>query len=162
MSAISNPQAAADQARAAYRDMTAQLGRLGLDTAIPEGVRALAEKTVAHTRETCDRSMEAFDASVAAFERSFEAAGKGAATFNRKIIDIARRNVNSNFDLATSLAGAKDLYDIVKLQAAHWRKQVDALTAQAEEVRVLSLKVTADPAERIESQMARGADGRVH
>ena len=154
-----NPQAAADQARAAYRDMTAQLGHLGLDTAIPEGVRALAEKTVAQTREACDRSMEAFDASVAAFERSFDAAGKGAATFNRKIIDIARRNVNSNFDLATSLAGAKDLYDIVKLQAANWRKQVDALTAQAEEVRVLSLKVTADAAERIKSQMARGADG---
>jgi phasin len=162
MSATSNPQAAADQARASYRDRTAQLGRLGLDTAIPEGVRALAEKTVAQTREACDRSMEAFDASVAAFERSFDAAGKGAATFNRKIIDIARRNVNSNFDLATSLAGAKDLYDIVKLQAAHWRKQVDALTAQAEEVRVLSLKVTADAAERIKSQMARGADGRVH
>ena len=102
------PQAAADQARAAYRDMTADFGHLGLDTAIPEGVRALAEKTVAQTREACDRSMEAFDASVAAFERSFDAAGKGAATFNRKIIDIARRNVNSNFDLATSLAGAKD------------------------------------------------------
>ena len=162
MTATHNPQAAADQAPAAYRKTTDQLGNLGLDTAVPEGVRALAEKAVAQTREFCDRSMEAFDASVTAFERSFDAAGKGAAMFNRKIIDIARRNVDSNFDLATSLAGAKDLYDIVKLQAANWRKQVDALTAQAEEVRVLSLKVTADAAERIKSQMARGADGRLH
>ena len=40
-----NPQAAAEQARKTYRDMAAQLGKLGLDTAIPEGVRALAEKT---------------------------------------------------------------------------------------------------------------------
>lgn len=39
MTATYNPQAAADQARAAYRDTTAQLGHLGLDTAIPEGVR---------------------------------------------------------------------------------------------------------------------------
>ena len=138
-----NPQAAAKQDREAYRDVTAQLGLLGLDPAIPEGVRDLAEKTVAHTREACDRSMDAFDASVAAFEKSFDAAGKGAAMFKRKIIDIARRDVNSSFDLATSLAGAKGLYDMVKLQAANWRKQIDALTAQAEEVRALSVEVTA-------------------
>jgi hypothetical protein len=121
-----NPQAAAEQVRKTYRDVTAQLGHLGLDPAIPERVRDLAKKAVAHTREVCDRSMDAFDASVAAFERSFDAAGKDAAVFNRKIVDIARRNVNSSFDLATSLAGAKDLYDMVKLQGgllaqAVWR-----------------------------------------
>jgi hypothetical protein len=141
-----NPQAAAEQDRKTYRDVSAQLGLLGLDPAIPEGVRDLAVKAVAHTREACDRSMDAFDASVAAFERSFEAAGKGAATFNRKIIDIVRRDVNSSFDLATSLAGAKGLYDMVKLQAANRRKQVDALTAQAEEVRALSVDAAAPAA----------------
>jgi phasin len=157
-----NPQAAAEQARAAYRKMTDQLGHLGLDTAIPEGVRDLAEKTVAHTREAYDRSMDTFEASVATFERSFEAAGQGAAAFNRKIIDIAWRNVNTSFDLATSLAGAKDLTDMVKLQAVHWRKQVDALTAQAEEVRALSSKVTAEALEPLKAQMARGVDRRAH
>ena len=137
-----NPQAAAEQDRKTYRDVTAQLALLGLDPAIPEGVRDLAEKTVAHTREASNHSMDAFDASVAAFERSFVAAGEGAATFNRKVIDIARRDVNSSFDLATSLAGAKGLYDMVKLRAAHWREQVDALTVQAEEIRALFRSLT--------------------
>jgi len=158
MTATYNPQAAADQAHKTYRDVTTQLGNLGLDASIPEGVRDLAEKTVAHTREVCDHSMNAFEASVATFERSFYAAGEDAAAFNRKITDIARRNVNSTFDLATSLAGAKDLVDIVKLQAAYWRNQVKALTAQAEEVHTLSNKVTGDAVERIKAQMARGAD----
>jgi len=144
MTTTHNPQAAADQARTNYRDVTAQLGRLGLDTAIPEGVRALAEKSVTQTREAYNRSADAFQASVATFERSFDAAGQGAAAFNRKIVDIARRNVNSGFDLAKSLAGAKSLADMVELQAAYWRKQFDTLTAQAEEVRALSTKVTAD------------------
>jgi hypothetical protein len=36
-----NPKAAADQARAAYRRTKDQLGNLGLDTAVPEGVLAL-------------------------------------------------------------------------------------------------------------------------
>ena len=93
MTATPNPQVAADKARAAYRNMTDQLGLLGLNPAIPEGVRALAEKSVAQTREVYDRSLDAFDASVTTFERSFDAAGQGAAAFNRKIVDIARRNV---------------------------------------------------------------------
>jgi phasin len=155
-----NPQAAAEQARKTYRDVAARLGHLGLDTAVSEGVRALAEKAVAQTRKAYDRSLDAFDTSLTTFERSFDAAGQGAAAFNRKIIDLARRNVDASFDLATSLAGAKDLADMVELQAAYWRKQFDALTAQAEEVRALSTKVTADAAEPIKSQMARGADGR--
>ena len=144
-----NPIVTAEQAGKKYRDVTTQLGHLGLNTAIPEGVRDLAEKTVAHTRESYDCSMDAFEASVATFEKSFYAAGEGAVAFNRKITNAARRNIHSSFDLETSLAGAKDLSDIVKLQAAYWGKQVGALKAQAEEVRMLSNKVTGDAAPRI-------------
>jgi phasin len=118
----------------------------------------MAEKSVAQTREIYDRSKDALDASIATFERSFDTAGQSATAFNRKIIDIAQRNVNSVFDLAKSLAGAKNLTDIVELQAAYWRKQFDALTAQAEEVRTLSTKVTADAAAPIKAQVARGVD----
>ena len=156
MTATHDPPRATDQARAAYRLMTDQLGNLGFDTAVPEGVRALAEKTVAQTRQAYDHSLDAFDASLTTFERSFDAAGQGAAAFNRKIVDIARRNVDASFDLATSLVGAKNLADIVELQSAFWRKQFGVLTAQAEEVHALSTKVTADAAEPIRSQMARG------
>ena len=64
MTTTYDPQVAAEQSRAAYREMTDQLGKLGLDAAVPEGVRAIAEKTVAQTREACDRSLDAFDASL--------------------------------------------------------------------------------------------------
>jgi hypothetical protein len=60
--------------------------------------------------------------------------------------------------LARSLAGAKDLSDIV--EAAFWRKQFDVLMAQAEEVRARSTKITADAADPIKSHIARGADGK--
>ena len=158
MTATQNPQTAADQARATYRRMTDQLGHLGLDTAVPEGVRALAEKSVAQTRQAYDRSLDAFDTSLTTFERTFDAAGQGAIAFNRKIVDIARRNVSASFDLAASLAGAKNLADIVELQSAFWRKQFGVLTAQAEEVRSLSMKVTTDAADQINAQMAGGAN----
>jgi phasin len=162
MTATHSPKAVADQGRAAYSKTTDQLGNLGLDTAVPEGVRELAEKTVAQTREAFERSWNAFDASLTTFERTFDAAGQGAAAFNRKIVDLARRNLDASFDLATSLAGAKGLADMAELQSAFWRKQFGVLTAQAEEVHALSTKVTTAAAEPIKAQVERAVDGRAH
>jgi hypothetical protein len=62
-------------------------------------------------------------------------------------------------NLATSLARAKTLAEMVELQVALWRKQFGVLTTQVEEVRALSTKVTAAAVEPIKSQIARGAGG---
>ena len=157
-------QTAADQIRSIYRNMTDQLGHFGLVTAVPEGVRALAEKNLTQTREAYDRSKDAFDASLTTFERSFDAAGQGAAAFNRRIVDITRRNLGASFELASSVAKAKSFADIVELHAAFWGKQFSVLTAQVEEVRALSTKVAADAAEPLKSQIAGGVGwtGKAH
>ena len=152
MSATDNPQTAFEQGRKNYRDLTTP------DAALPETVRAMVEKAVDQSREVYDRSKDALDASVATLERTFDAAGQGAVAFNRKIIDIAQRNVNSGFDLAKSLAGAKNLSEMVELQAAYWQKLLGALTSQAEEVRALSTKMAAAAGEPLKQQMKRGVD----
>ena len=100
----------------------------------------------------------ALDASVATLERTFDAAGQGAVAFNRKIIDIAQRNVNSGFDLAKSLAGAKNLSEMVELHAAYWQKQSGTLTSQAEEVLALTTKIAAAAGEPFKEQVKRGVD----
>jgi phasin len=153
MDATSKPQTVAEQGRKNYRDVTTP------DAALPETVRAMVEKAVDQSREVYDRSKDALDASVATLERTFDAAGQGAVAFNRKIIDLAQRNVNSGFDLAKSLAGAKNLSEMVELQVAYWQKLLGALTSQAEEVRALSTKVAAAAGEPLKEQVKRGADG---
>ena len=152
MNATSNPQTAAEQGRKNYRDVTTA------DAAVPESVRAMVEKAVDQSREVYDRSKDALDASVATLERTFDAAGQGAVAFNRKIIDIAQRNVNSGFDLAKSLAGAKNLSEMAELQAAYWQKLLGTLTSQVEEVRALSTKLVAAAGEPLKEQVKRGVD----
>ena len=152
-----NPKVAAEKARDTYRKTAVQFDEIARDT--PEAMRALAEKSIAQTRELYERSKDALETALDSWEKSFDAANQGAVALNRKIIDITQRNINSGFDIAKSLAGAKNLAEATELQAAYWRKQVGALTAQAEEVRTLSTKVTADVAEPIKAQLTRGADG---
>jgi hypothetical protein len=74
-------------------------------------------------------------------------------------LHIAQRNVNSGFDLAKSLAGAKNLSEMVELQAAYWQKLLGALTSQAEEVRALSTKMAAAMGEPLQEQVKRSVDG---
>jgi phasin len=146
-----NPKAAAEKARETSRKTAAQFEELAYDT--PETMRAFAEKSVAHTRELYERSKDALEAVRESWEKSFDAAGQGAMAFNRKVIDIAQRNINSSFDLAKSLAGAKNLAETMELHGAYWRKQLDALATQAEEVRALSAKVTANATEPLKTQV---------
>jgi phasin len=157
---MNNPEVASNKARERDRKGNGQFVTKGngqfealLETAFPDAAREFAEKTVAQTRETYVRSKDALEAAVDAMEESFGAAGQGAVALNRKIIDIAQRNVNSGFDLAKNLAGAKNLAEMMELHAAYWGKQLGALAAQAEEVRVLSTKVTADTAEPIKAHV---------
>jgi len=75
-------------------------------------MRTLAEKSVVRTRELCERSLEAV---LESWER-FVDAGQGAVALNRKAIDIARRNINTGFGLAVTLARAKNLAEIIELQ----------------------------------------------
>jgi phasin len=141
-----NPQAAAAKTRDSYRKNVAEVEQLARNAEVPEAMRALAEKNITQTREVYERTKDAFETVLGNWERALDAAGQGTVALNRKVIDIAQRNINSGFDLAKSLAGAKNLAEAVELQAAYWRKHLAALTAQAEEFRSLSTKVAADAA----------------
>jgi phasin len=152
-----NPDAAANKPSETYNPM-AQFDAFKFDTAVPEAMRAFAGNAVTQTREAYERAKANLDAGMEAMERSCDAASQAATALNRKIIDIAQRNVNSGFDLAKSLAGAKNLAEMVELQGAYWRQQFEVLMAQAEEVRTLGVNATADMAEPIRSHATRQAE----
>jgi hypothetical protein len=85
---------------------------------------SMADKSVAEKRELYEGSKDVFQAVLESWEKSFGAAGQGVVALNRAIINITQRNLKTGFDLATSLAGAKNLAEVVELQAAYWRKQM--------------------------------------
>lgn len=157
-----NPDVAAnDKKKTESINPLAQFESMKFDTAIPEAMRAFASTAVTQSREAYERAKSTLDAGLQAAERSYDAAGQAATALNRKIIDIAQRNVNSGFDLAKSLASAKNLAEIVELQGAYWRKQIETLMEQAEEVRELSVNASADVAEPIKQHATHQAE-QVH
>jgi hypothetical protein len=154
-----HPKAVADKTRDAHRRASPNIATERLrdtrplappqfeelrGTQVPDSLRELVERNVAQTRELYGRSKNALQSVLEIWGKSFGPAGQGAVTLNRKIMDIADRNISSGFDLAKSLAGARNLPEALELQAAYWRKLPGELQTQAEEVRALATKVAAD------------------
>ena len=91
-------------------------------TQVPDTFRVLAERNVAQTRELYERSKSTLQAVLESWQKSFGAAGQGVVALNVKMIDLAERNINTGFDLATNLASARNLAEVMELQATYWRK----------------------------------------
>lgn len=141
-----SPKVAAAETVDTQRRIAAQIEEFR-ETQVPDTMRALAERNVAQTRH--ERSKNALQAVLESWDKSFGAAGQGAMALNRKILDVADRNINSSFDLAAGLAGAKNLGEVMELQAAYWRKQLGEFSAQAKEVRELSIKAASKVADQL-------------
>ena len=85
---------AKEEARDTYRKTAARFEEFAYDAQMPESMRALAEKSVAQTREFYVHSLEAV---LESWEKFVVAAGQGTVALNRKAIDIALRNINTSF-----------------------------------------------------------------
>ena len=75
-----------------------------------------------------------YEATMHFFKKFFEAANQTAEAVNRQIIRTTQRNFEAGLDLAKSLASARDPFEIAKLQASFWSRQLNEFSAQAEEV----------------------------
>jgi hypothetical protein len=112
---------AAEMVRDPHRKTAAQFEQFR-GTQVPDPLRVLAESNVAQTRELYEGSKNTLQAVLESWKKSFGAVGQSAVALNRQIIEIAERNIDTGFDLATGVARARNLAEVMELQAAYWRK----------------------------------------
>src|SRR3979411_2705993 len=101
---------------------------------IPPEMRAFAEKSVEQARQAFDGFISAAHNAVAAFEGQAETARKGAKDVTEKAMIFAQQNVANSFELAQQMMRAKDVQEVLQLQAEYIKSQMQRLTEQAREL----------------------------
>jgi phasin len=101
---------------------------------IPSEIRTFAEKSVEQARQAFDGFISAAHHAVSAFEGQAETARKGAKDVTQKAMGFAEQNIANSFDLAQRLVQAKDMQEVLKLQADFVKNQMQVLTEQAREL----------------------------
>jgi len=101
---------------------------------IPPEMRALAEKSVEQARQAFDSFISAAHRAVSAFEGQAETARRGAKDVTENAMTFAQHNIASSFELAEQLVRARDVEEVLKLQADYIKRQMQLFSEQAREL----------------------------
>ena len=112
---------------------------------IPPEMRAIAEKSVEQAKQAIESFISATHHTVSVLEGQAETARKGAKDVSVKVMDFAERNITSSFDFAQKLVRAKDVKEMLELQASFIKTQSQALTDQAKELGQSAGNMAKDP-----------------
>jgi phasin len=101
---------------------------------IPAEMRRMAETSVAQAKQAFDGFMSAAQQAVSRVETQTAAAQAGATDMSRKAMTFASQNMAASFTFAQSLAQARDVEEVMRLQADFLRSQMQTFAEQAREL----------------------------
>jgi hypothetical protein len=142
---------AAKTARAAFAEASSAAETLR--TEMPSSIMDLFDKTLARTKDMHEKMSAMLEHQTEAFEEAFSCANRGSVEYRNKLMEIARQNTNTTFDLVREALEVRSLPQLVELTVAHQRKQFDLAAAQMKELSVLTQKVVSETTEPIRSGM---------
>jgi phasin len=115
---------------------------------VPPEMRAFAEKSVDQAKQAVDGFMGAIHRTMSAFEGQAESARKGAKDVTEKAMGFAEHNVASAFEFTQKLMRAKDMQEVLALQADYIRTQMQVFAEQARELGESTTKAAKDAASK--------------
>lgn len=116
---------------------------------MPAAFREMAEKGVAQAKEGYEKLKTAAENATELLEDTYATASKGYSDYGLKLIETARANSNSAFDLFGEVLSAKSAAEVVELYSTYVRTQFDTVSAQAKELADHAQKVATETIEPI-------------
>jgi len=101
---------------------------------IPPDMRKFAEQSVEQARQAFGGFINAAQQAVHDMEGRATMARVGAKDVGEKAMTFAQQNIMASFELAQKLLRAKDVQEVMKLQAEYIQSQIKILNEQAKEL----------------------------
>ena len=121
------------------------------DARIPENVQAIAEDSVAKTREAYAKINTVAKDGVKVMEDVMVTAHAGAKTLTDKVLRNTEVNTEAAFDAAQAIARAKTFPEAMRLQTSFMQQQFQVAGAQVKELFELSAKLAQQNMETMSS-----------
>ena len=101
---------------------------------VPSEMREFAEKSVQQARKAFDGFIGAVEKSASTAEDTADTASANVKDASNKAVSYAKANVDAAFDLAEKMVKAKDIQEVMALQAEFMKSQFESAQAQAKEL----------------------------
>jgi phasin len=111
---------------------------------LPDSIRSIMKSSIEQARKAFDTFAISSEKILQGLDTSSNPVADSLKHLNEKIAVFTRQNAEANFNLALRLTDARQLSEIVELQNAHVREQMETFTRQLEELRELTMKAVKD------------------
>lgn len=122
---------------------------------IPENIQALAEESVAKTREAYDKLSAVAKDNAKVMEQMLAANQASARTIGEKVVGNAVANTEAAFDAAAAIARAKTLPEAARLQLDFVQKQFAVASAQTKDILAMSAEAAKQTYETMHAATAK-------
>ena len=124
---------------------------------LPDSIRTIMKSSIEQARKAFDTFVASSEKMIQSVDTSSIPGADGLKQLNEKIAAFTRQNAESNFNLAIQLTDARHLSEIVELQNAHLRNQMEAFSRQLEELRELTVKAVKEGTKAASSAVQNAA-----
>src|SRR6266700_8029182 len=109
--------------------------------------RKLADKGTVGAGKTIDEAAETGREAARRAENGSWRGAEGLIDYNRKLLEIARSNVDAAFEYAQDVVGVRSLSEFVEISSQYARNQSAAMTEQARDLATRAQKLAVDTAQ---------------
>jgi len=118
---------------------------MGMDPSqMNETFRAMTQKSMEQSKEAYSRMKSAADEATKALESTMENAHQGSLQLSKKAIDAMRSNAEAGFQHLDKMMSAKSFAEVIEMQTAYVRKQIEMATDQSKDMQALTQSVAKD------------------
>ncbi len=107
---------------------------------LPDSIRGIMKSSIEQARKAFDSFVSTSENMLHGLDTSSNPVADSLKTLNEKVASFTKQNAEANFNLAIRLTDARQLSDIVELQNAYMREQMESFSRQLEELRELTVK----------------------
>src|SRR5208282_3039246 len=92
---------------------------------LPDSIRSIMKSSIEQARKAFDSFVATSENMLHGLDTSSNPVADSLKNLNEKVATFTRQNAEANFNLAVRLTDARQLSDIVELQNAHVREQME-------------------------------------
>ncbi len=107
---------------------------------LPDSIRSIMKSSIEQARKAFDSFVSTSENMMHGVDTSSNPVADNLKHLNEKVAAFTKQNAEANFNLAARLTDARQLSDIVEMQNAYMREQMETFSRQLEELRELTVK----------------------
>lgn len=107
---------------------------------VPAALRDFADQGVQQARTAYENCKTIAEDATDMIEDNFQTASKNVTEMNKRLLAMAKDNMNASFDLAEKMMGVKSVSEIFELQNDFARTRLEVVTAHAKDFQEMATK----------------------